>query len=143
MASTITELAKTEGIIQLLNNVEQDVSKHDCVSNKAIIKAYKNDGGSIAERTYAINKAAALRTSVFHKNKENPKNHELAGFIEYLRLNDKRTLSMIFYLAEIKKEQHNLKFYDFSKEEKQSIITAINKIKALAALIPKNIAMPI
>ncbi|EPP7626288.1 DUF5347 family protein [Providencia rettgeri] len=34
-------------------------------------------------------------------------------------------------------------FDEFNKEEQQSIISVINKIKALAALLPKHIAMPI
>ncbi|MEQ4672200.1 DUF5347 family protein [Providencia manganoxydans] len=127
MNSSTTEQSKAQGIIQLLGN----------------IKNYESTGQSLAERTEGLNQASRVRTSLFHQNKDDPDNRELAGFIEYLRLNDERALSMIFYLSGIKSNQHQLSFDEFNKEEKQLIITAINQIKALAALLPKNIAMPI
>lgn len=127
MNSSTTEQSKAQCIIQLLGN----------------IKNYESTGQSLTERTEGLNQASRVRTSLFHLNKDNPDNRELAGFIEYLRLNDERALSMIFYLAGIKSNQHQLSFDAFNKEEKQLIITAINQIKALAALLPKNIAMPI
>ncbi|WP_196231775.1 DUF5347 family protein, partial [Providencia alcalifaciens] len=52
-------------------------------------------------------------------------------------------LNMIFYLAGINSDKHHLSLEGFSKKDKQSIISAINKVKVLAALLPKHIAMPI
>ena len=143
MRSSAAELVKTKALIQLLDNVKQDERADDVISQQANIKLYQNQGVTLDSRVNGLNQAAKLRTSVFHSDKNNPDNRELIGFIEYLRLNDERVLNMIFYLAGIKNEQHHLGFDEFNKKEKQSIITAINQIKALAALLPKYIAMPI
>ncbi|WP_254879843.1 DUF5347 family protein [Providencia rettgeri] len=134
---------KTKQLIQLLGNVKQDVKPIDAIAHQANIKLYQNQGATFESRVNGLNQAAKLRTSVFHCDKQNPDNRELAGFIEYLRLSDVRMLNMIFYLAEIKSNQHHLGFDEFNKEEQQAIISAINQIKALTALFPKHIAMPI
>ncbi|MGG7474974.1 DUF5347 family protein [Providencia sp. R1] len=134
---------KTKQLIQLLGNVKQDARPADVIAHQANIKLYQNQGATFENRVNELNQAAKLRTSVFHCNKQNPDNRELAGFIEYLRLSNVRMLNMIFYLAEIKSNQHHLGFDEFNKEEQQAIISAINQIKALAALLPKHIAMPI
>lgn len=106
------------------------------------VNSYKNNGMSFSERTEKLTEAGALRTTVFFKNKrDNPDNSELAGFIEYMRLADKRILDMIFFLAELGNKER--KYADLTKEEKQQLIIAINKIKSLTALMPKNISYPI
>ncbi len=106
------------------------------------VKSYKNNGMSFSERTEKLTEAGALRTTVFFKNKQdNPDNRELAGFLEYMRLSDKRMLDMIFFLAELGNKEK--KYADLTKEEKQQLIIAINKIKSLTALMPKNISYPI
>ncbi|MGO2307133.1 MAG: DUF5347 family protein [Providencia sp.] len=143
MRSSAAELVRTEQLIKLLGNVKQDERSSAAIAQQANIKLYQNQGVTLDSRVNGLNQAAKLRTSVFHSDKSNPDNRELIGFIEYLRLNDERVLNMIFYLAGIKSEQHHLGFDEFNKEEKQSIIIAINQIKALAALLPKHIAMPI
>ncbi len=143
MRSSAAELVKTEQLIKLLGNVKQDERPADAIAQQANIRLYHNQGTTLDSRVNGLNQAAKLRTSVFHFDKSNPDNRELIGFIEYLRLNDERVLNMIFYLAGIKSDQHQLGFDEFNKEEKQSIITAINQIKALSALLPKHIAMPI
>ncbi|MEX6151289.1 DUF5347 family protein [Providencia hangzhouensis] len=143
MGNSAAVLVKTKQLIQLLGNVKQDVKPIDTIAHQANIKLYQNQGATFESRVNGLNQAAKLRTSVFHCDKQNPDNRELAGFIEYLRLSDVRMLNMIFYLAEIKSNQHHLGFDEFNKEEQQAIISAINQIKALAALLPKHIAMPI
>lgn len=143
MASSTTEQSTAQEIIQLLGNSIQDKRPIEVIHQQANIKYYQSQGQTLAERTEGLNQAARLRTSIFHSNKENPDNRELNGFIEYLRLHDERVLSMIFYLAGIKSHQHQFTFDEFNKADKQSIIIAINQLKALSALIPKHIAMPV
>lgn len=143
MVSSMVKLVKAERIIQSLYDVMQHEKPTNVINQQVNSKAYYNQGQTLEERTEGLNRTAQLRTNVFHVNKDNPDNSELTSFIEYLRLNDKRLLNMIFYLAGIKNNQHQLGFDQFNKEDKQAIITAINKIKALAALLPKHIAMPI
>ncbi|MEY1536103.1 DUF5347 family protein [Providencia rettgeri] len=143
MSNSAAVLVKTKQLIQLLGNVKQDARPADIIAHQANIKLYQNQGATFESRVNGLNHAAKLRTSVFQCDKQNPDNRELAGFIEYLRLSDVRMLNMIFYLAEIKSNQHHLGFDEFNKEEQQAIISAINHIKALAALLPKHMAMPI
>ncbi|WP_272653977.1 DUF5347 family protein [Providencia sp. PROV091] len=143
MSNSAAVLVKTKQLIQLLGNVKQDARPADIIAHQANIKLYQNQGATFESRVNGLNQAAKLRTYVFQCDKQNPDNRELAGFIEYLRLSDVRMLNMIFYLAEIKSNQHHLGFDEFNKEEQQAIISAINHIKALAALLPKHMAMPI
>nr|WP_272927560.1 DUF5347 family protein [Proteus sp. G4444] len=45
-------------------------------------------------------------------------------------------------MAGIPKERHDLKFEDFQTSEIFDIIKAINHIKAVTALLPKQLALP-
>lgn len=125
-----------------LIDITSRLQSEDINRSLAGVKSYKNNGMSFSERTEKLTEAGALRTTVFFKNKQdNPDNSELAGFIEYMRLSDKRMLDMIFFLAELGNKEK--KYADLTKEEKQQLIIAINKIKSLTALMPKNISYPI
>ncbi|HDS2909269.1 TPA: DUF5347 family protein [Morganella morganii subsp. morganii] len=125
-----------------LIDITSRLQSEDINRSLAGVKSYKNNGMSFSERTEKLTEAGALRTTVFFKNKQdNPDNSELAGFIEYMRLSDKRMLDMIFFLAELGNKER--KYADLKKEEKQQLIIAINKIKSLTALMPKNISYPI
>lgn len=125
-----------------LIDITSRLQSEDINRSLAGVKSYKNNGMSFSERTEKLTEAGALRTTVFFKNKQdNPDNSELAGFIEYMRLSDKRMLDMIFFLAEFSNKER--KYADLTKEEKQQLIIAINKIKSLTALMPKNISYPI
>lgn len=125
-----------------LIDITSRLQSEDINRSLAGVKSYKNNGMSFSERTEKLTEAGALRTTVFFKNKQdNPDNSELAGFIEYMRLSDKRMLDMIFFLAELGNKER--KYADLTKEEKQQLIIAINKIKSLTALMPKNISYPI
>lgn len=125
-----------------LIDITSRLQSEDINRSLAGVKSYKNNGMLFSERTEKLTEAGALRTTVFFKNKQdNPDNSELAGFIEYMRLSDKRMLDMIFFLAELGNKEK--KYADLTKEEKQQLIIAINKIKSLTALMPKNISYPI
>lgn len=125
-----------------LIDITSQLQSGDINYSLAGVKSYKNNGMSFSERTEKLTEAGALRTTVFFKNKQdNPDNSELAGFLEYMRLSDKRMLDMIFFLAELGNKER--KYADLKKEEKQQLIIAINKIKSLTALMPKNISYPI
>ncbi|WP_272679462.1 DUF5347 family protein [Providencia sp. PROV032] len=103
---------------------------------------YFNDGGTIEERTAALNRAAEMKTELLKCRKEEPNNQQLSGFIDYLREQDERILNMIFHLAKLS-EKREMKFDDLNVDEQKQLITALNQIKALNALIPNQIAMPI
>lgn len=125
-----------------LIDITSQLQSGDINHSLAGVKSYKNNGMSFSERTEKLTEAGALRTTVFFKNKQdNPDNRELAGFLEYMRLSDKRMLDMIFFLAELGNKER--KYADLTKEEKQQLIIAIYKIKSLTALMPKNISYPI
>lgn len=125
-----------------LIDITSRLQSEDINRSLAGVKSYKNNGMSFSERTEKLTEAGALRTTVFFKNRQdNPDNSELTGFIEYMRLSDKRMLDMIFFLAELGNKER--KYADLTKEEKQQLIIAINKIKSLTALMPKNISYPI
>ncbi|MBG3110272.1 DUF5347 family protein [Proteus mirabilis] len=55
---------------------------------------------------------------------------------------NKKFLGVILYMAGIPKERHDLKFEDFKTSEIFDIIKAINHIKAVTALLPKQLALP-
>lgn len=102
---------------------------------------YSNDGGTLTERTAALNKAAELRTQLLQCRNEEPTNQQLSGFIDYLRKQDKRILDMIFHLANLS-EKKEMKFEELIISEQKQFINALNQIKALNALLPTNIVMP-
>ncbi|MEI9534346.1 DUF5347 family protein [Moellerella wisconsensis] len=103
---------------------------------------YFNDGGTLTERTAALNKAAELRTQLLQCRNEEPTNQQLSGFIDYLRKQDERMLNMIFHLANLSDKKEK-KFTDLNVDEQKRLITALNQIKALTALIPNQIIMPV
>jgi hypothetical protein len=128
----------TAELIDITSQLQSD----DINRSLAGVKSYKNDGMSFSERTDRLTEAGVLRTRTFFRGREdNPDNRELAGFMEYMRQSDKRMSDMILFLADIKDKER--KYTDLTKEEKQRLIIAINKIKSLTALMPKNIPYPI
>ncbi|EPP7626289.1 DUF5347 family protein [Providencia rettgeri] len=98
MSNSAAVLVKTKQLIQLLGNVKQDARPADIIAHQANIKLYQNQGATFESRVNGLNQAAKFRTSVFHSDKDDPDNRELAGFIEYLRLSDERMLNITFYL---------------------------------------------
>ncbi|PHM62024.1 DUF5347 family protein [Xenorhabdus ishibashii] len=95
-------------------------------------------------RVNGLNHLAQLRAKHFKSA-----NEQLAAFIAEMR--DKRNehyadnirlLGAIFYLAHIPKERHKLELSQFTREEKNSLIKAVNLIKAAGALLPNHLALP-
>lgn len=125
-----------------LIDITSRLQSEDINRSLADVKSYKNCGISFSERTEKLTEVSKLRTTVFFNDRTgNPDNRELAGFIEYMRLSDKRMLDMVFFLAGLKDKER--KYTELTKEEQQRLIIAINKIKSLTALMPKNISYPI
>ncbi|WP_413493187.1 DUF5347 family protein [Morganella psychrotolerans] len=125
-----------------LIDITSRLQSEDINRSLADVKSYKNCGISFSERTEKLTEVSKLRTTVFFNDRTgNPDNRELAGFIEYMRMSDKRMLDMIFFLSGLKDKER--KYTELTKEEQQRLIIAINKIKSLTALMPKNISYPI
>lgn len=120
---------------------QSNLSSAHCKKRKSYDR-YFNDGGAIEERTAALNRAAEMKTELLKCRKEEPNNQQLSGFIDYLREQDERILNMIFHLAKLS-EKREMRFDDLNVDEQKQLITALNQIKALNALIPNQIAMPI
>ncbi|AJC66880.1 MULTISPECIES: DUF5347 family protein [Dickeya] len=101
---------------------------------------------SIAERTDGLNHIAMLRGKHFKTNSEK----EMCRFIDDMRdkIDDDyhknmRVLSAIFELADIDKERHHLKFNELTTDEKERLIKAMNKLRAVVSLFPKNLILPL
>jgi hypothetical protein len=101
---------------------------------------------SIAERTDGLNHIAMLRVKHFKTNSEK----EMCRFIDDMRdkIDDDyhknmRVLSAIFELADIDKERHHLKFNELTIDEKERLIKAMNKLRAVVSLFPKNLILPL
>ncbi|WP_406929836.1 DUF5347 family protein [Arsenophonus nasoniae] len=128
--------ALTNTLIHSVNTLQNNAGE----INRRKTGIYRNEGLPINARVNGLIKAAKCRTVIFNKDKENPDNQCLLGFIEYLREHNKRFVNLIFYLANIDNKKHHLKFNEFNKQEKQAIINALFQLQVLVALIPKDIA---
>ncbi|MCP9267821.1 DUF5347 domain-containing protein [Xenorhabdus sp. XENO-1] len=76
-------------------------------------------------------------------------NEQLKSFIDEMRnkrnpnyVDNIRVLAAIFFIANIKKERHKLELDQFSTEERNELIKAINKIKAAVPLLPTGLSLP-
>lgn len=137
------ELINLAQLVDSIGKIKTDNGYERAKQQQAGIRDYCNEGLTLQERTDELNKASRLRTTLFHQDKSQPDNRELAQFIDYLRRHDERLVKMIFYLANIENEKHFLPFKELDKQQQQAIIQAINQLKALSALLPKHIAMPL
>ncbi len=125
-----------------LIDISSRLQSGDINRSLAGVKSYKNNGMSFAERTERLTDTGKRRAEIFFSEcSGNPDNRELSGFIEYIRDADQRMLDMMFYLAGINNKA--LTYPELNKEEQQRLIVAINKLKSLTALMPKNISYPI
>ncbi|MBG6244011.1 hypothetical protein CS369_02720 [Candidatus Symbiopectobacterium sp. 'North America'] len=100
----------------------------------------------ISARVEGLNHIAALRGKFFPANGEK----DMCRFIDDMR--DKyepgyhdniRVLSAMFDLADIDKERQRLKFNELTTDEKERLIKAMNKLKAVVSLFPKNLILPL
>jgi len=96
------------------------------------------------QRASALNHISALRTMMYGDC-----SHELKRFIEDMRHKrdhqaeqNRRALSAIFFLANISKERHGVDFSELTSDEKTALISAMNHLKAVVSLFPKNLTLP-
>lgn len=99
---------------------------------------------NVGQRTSALNHISALRT-MMHGDCSN----ELKRFIADMRdkrdhqaEHNSRALSAIFFLANISKERHGVDFSELTSDEKTALICAMNHLKAVVSLFPKNLTLP-
>ncbi|HBL6943165.1 TPA: DUF5347 domain-containing protein [Morganella morganii] len=102
---------------------------------------------TIDEKIDGMNIAAKMRANLFQIQGK-PLNAGMGDFMKELRShsnnkvrNNNRVLSMIFFLAEIEKEKHGLKFEQLTHNEQVRFIEAINQIKAVASIFPTDLAI--
>lgn len=55
---------------------------------------------------------------------------------------NKRALSAIFYLANIKTDRHELDFSELTTDERNALIRAMNHFRAVVSLFPKRLTLP-
>jgi hypothetical protein len=96
------------------------------------------------QRASALNHISALRTMMYGDC-----SHELKRFIEDMRNKhdhqaeqNGRALSAILFLANISKERHGVDFSELTSDEKTALIGAMNHLKAVVSLFPKNLTLP-
>lgn len=99
---------------------------------------------SAGQRASALNHISALRTMMYGDC-----SHELKRFIAGMRNKhdekveqNGRALSAIFFLANISKERHGVDFSELTSDEKTALISAMNHLKAVVSLFPKNLTLP-
>lgn len=100
---------------------------------------------SIQQRVHGINKVCEVKSKT-----SGLENKELKSFIKEMRdrfnedhVNNKKLLSVIFFMAEIDKSRHSCQFEELTTSEIFNIVKAINYIKAASALLPKNLTLPL
>ncbi|MGL5991587.1 MAG: DUF5347 family protein [Plesiomonas sp.] len=100
---------------------------------------------SAGERLNGLNHISVLRAQFFGDDCA----QELSRFIA--NMNDerdlqhqknKRALSAIFYLANIKSERHNVEFSELTTDEKTALISAMNHFRAVVSLFPRKLSLP-
>lgn len=99
---------------------------------------------SAGQRVAALNHVALLRSQFKGGDSEK----DLSRFFDSMRevtdsnyQDNKRTLSAIFFLANISKDRHSADFSELSTDEKTAIIRAMNQIKAVVSLFPRRMTL--
>ena len=97
------------------------------------------------QRVTALNHVALLRAQLMGGNCEK----DVARFITEMRdttdrnyQENKRALSAIFYLANIRTERHELDFSELTTDERSALIRAMNHFRAVVSLFPKRMTLP-
>lgn len=98
----------------------------------------------IADRVDGLNYTAKLRSRHFGLQNEDLKRFffDMRDRFDDCYKENKQFLGVILYMAGIPKERHDLNFDDFKTEEIFNIIKAIHHIKAVTAILPKQLALP-
>ncbi|MFK3934817.1 DUF5347 family protein [Pantoea agglomerans] len=99
---------------------------------------------NVGQRASALNHISALRTMMYGDC-----SNELKRFIADMRNKrdhqteqNSRALSAIFFLANISKERHSVDFSELTSDEVKALISAMNHLKAVVSLFPKNLTLP-
>lgn len=99
---------------------------------------------SAGQRVNGLNHIAAIRAQLWGDKCGN----ELKRFIADMRdkrdaqyEQNKRALSAIFYLANIKSERHDIEFDGLTSNEKNALISAMNHFRAVVSLFPKKLTL--
>lgn len=127
---------------ELIQAREQLQGNDDFYQSK-VVKYYRNDGLSFDERVSGMNKTAEVRADLLSKLNKNSDDIQVSEFLDYLKNENSRIYQMIYYLAEIEKENNGMNYLLLKRKDKIKIINALQQIKVLSALIPNKLAMPI
>lgn len=99
---------------------------------------------NVGQRASALNHITVLRTMMYGDC-----SNELKRFIADMRNKrdqqaeqNGRALSAIFFLANISKERHGVDFSELTSDEVTALIGAMNHLKAVVSLFPKNLTLP-
>ncbi|MEX0444916.1 DUF5347 domain-containing protein [Xenorhabdus sp. SGI246] len=98
---------------------------------------------NLGQRLEGLNHLSKIR-AIYWGNDEK----ELRRFLADMRdkrdchyAENKRVLSAIFYLANIPRSRHDSEISQFTPEEKQSLIKAMNHIKVVVSQFPKHLTL--
>jgi hypothetical protein len=95
-------------------------------------------------RTAGLNHVAELRSRFWGDNSEK----DISRFMDDMRdirdsnyQENKRALSAILYLANIKTDRHELDLSELTNDERNSLIRAMNHFRAVVSLFPKRLTL--
>lgn len=95
-------------------------------------------------RTTGLNHVAELRSRFWGDNSAK----DISRFMDDMRdtrdsnyQENKRALSAIFYLANIKTDRHELDFSELTTDERNALIRAMNHFRAVVSLFPKRLTL--
>jgi len=97
------------------------------------------------KRVAGLNHVAELRSRLWGDNSEK----DISRFMENMRdvrdsnyQENKRALSAIFYLANIKTDRHEVDFSELTTDERNALVRAMNHFRAVVSLFPKRLTLP-
>lgn len=135
---------KTTKILEAKPKLSKPVEHKKPRYNRAI--AY-----SLDEKIDQLNECAKLRGKFFEgREKVNDKtiNQGLIEFIKELsstsnnkERKNNRVISLLFFLADIKKEKHALNYNQLDNDEQIRLVEAVNQLKAVCSILPTDLAI--
>jgi len=100
---------------------------------------------TMGARAAGLNHIAEVRSRLWGDNSEK----DISRFMDDMRdvrdsnyQENKRALSAIFYLANIKTDRHELSFSELTTDERNALIRAMNHFRAVVSLFPKRLTLP-
>lgn len=111
--------------------------------------AIEDDSALVAintgSRVEGLNHIAELRSKLWGGSSEK----DISRFMDDMREvtdakypENKRALSAILYLANIKSDRHELDFSELTTDERNALIRAMNHFRAVVSLFPKKLSLP-